>query len=123
MADLAVVQMVGDDAGHLAARLEGGIGQETHQADPAAAIDQADLVLAQEAAEPNRRRAIGLGDLAGGAAIDAEALHRRHFLFLLSIPPNFRRAARSMNRSRVPVQVSADLTPTPPPRPCSRLGR
>ena len=51
---LAVGQEFRDDAGHLAAVVEHRLGDRAHQADRAAAIDQADAVLGQDGSERPR---------------------------------------------------------------------
>ena len=62
---LAVDQEFRDDAGHLAAVLEHGVGELAHQADRAAAIDEADAVLGQDLAERRARPATKAGSVPG----------------------------------------------------------
>ena len=78
MADLAIVQVVGNDAGDAAAAGERRIGHEPHQPDPAAAIDEFDAGFGEERAEPDRRRAVSLIDPPGRAAINANTPNHRH---------------------------------------------
>ncbi len=47
----AVGQKFGDDAGHVAAVFEHGLGERAHQAGRAAAIDQPDIVFGEDFAE------------------------------------------------------------------------
>ena len=49
---LAVLEELRDDAGHLAAMGHDGAGDDAHQPDRAAAIDEADAGLGHVAAEP-----------------------------------------------------------------------
>ena len=51
MAGLALQQEARDDADHLAAAVEGGVGHHAHQADPAAAIDQRYALVGQQFAQ------------------------------------------------------------------------
>jgi hypothetical protein len=78
MADLALKQAVGDDADHLRARLQSGIGGDAHQPDGAAAIDQPDAPCR----DLTPQRAGGLREggacAGGGAAEDADATKRPH---------------------------------------------
>ena len=52
VARLALQQEARDDAHHLAAGLEGGIGHQPHQADPTAAINQGYAFAGQKLAQP-----------------------------------------------------------------------
>ena len=73
--DLPVGQLLRDHAGDLAAGLEHGVGDDAHQADVAAAVDQADAFAGQAVAQGDG--AFGVGRLAAGvgAAIDADRAH------------------------------------------------
>ena len=75
---LARAQKIRDDAGDGAAMIEHGFGDRAHQADRAAAIDQANIVFSEDPAEP----LCGLdeaGVCAGaGAAIDTNSLDSVH---------------------------------------------
>ena len=87
MRDLVIDQRLRDDAIGLAAAVEHGVGDDAHQPEPAAAIDEVDP------APPSSRRgraALGEGRVAtrGGAAIDREALRA-----LLQSPPARLRSA------------------------------
>ena len=57
MADLALQQAVGDDADHLGAGLQRGVGGDAHQPDRAAAIDQAEAARGDLASEGARQLA------------------------------------------------------------------
>ena len=72
MAGLALQQKPRNDARDPAAALEGGVGEQTHQADATAAIDQCYALTGQKLAQPD-------GNIAGrrigaktGAAEDAQ---------------------------------------------------
>ena len=54
--DLAFLQKARDDADHLAARFERGIGDGAHQPDPSAAVDDADPGARERRAEFARNR-------------------------------------------------------------------
>ena len=71
---LAGFQEVGDDARHIAAMVENGLGDGAHQADIAAAIDQIDAALGHLAAQC--RRSFGENGIVAeaGAAIDTNGL-------------------------------------------------
>ena len=58
---LAFEQMLRDDADHLAAGVECGVGDQTHQADVAAAIDQAVTTHGEQRAEDVRRFCVDRG--------------------------------------------------------------
>ena len=51
MRDLLLLKRAGDHAVRLAAAIEDGGGDGAHQADVAAAVDQADAALGQQSAE------------------------------------------------------------------------
>ena len=69
---LAHGQELGDDAGDLAARGERGAGHLSHEAQSAAAVDEADAVLRQRRAERARGFRIGGIGAFARAAINAE---------------------------------------------------
>src|SRR5688572_24035944 len=74
MGGLLLHQLLGDDAGHVAAVLVHRVGQLPHDAHAGAAIDQLDALVGEELAELPRGGAV-LGALAGvGAAEDADAV-------------------------------------------------
>jgi hypothetical protein len=75
---LAAGQEFGDDAGHPAALGERRRRDRAHQPDRTSAIDKADVVLGEDAAEGMRRLGearIGPGT---GTAIDADITNRAH---------------------------------------------
>src|SRR5690606_27856759 len=73
--DLPVDQLLRDHADDFAASFEHRIGDDAHQADVAAAVDQRDAVAGHARAEVAGEGGIG-GVVAGvGAAVDAESLH------------------------------------------------
>src|SRR5690606_14335664 len=73
--DLPVGQLLGDHAGDLAAGGQHRVGDGAHQADVAAAIDQAQAFLGDAVAEGDG--ALGIGGLGAGigAAIDTDRTH------------------------------------------------
>ena len=75
---LALGQEVRDDAGDLAAVVEHGFGKLAHQADRAAAVDQADAVLRQDFAEGAGGLDEGGVGSRAGAAIDADFSNGAH---------------------------------------------
>ncbi len=82
----APVRNVGDDAGDLAAVVERASRDRAHQAERAAAIDQADAVLGKGRAEalwpPSTKFGIGTGT---GAAIDADSFDRVHMVAMVAL--------------------------------------
>jgi hypothetical protein len=67
--------VLGDHADHFAAGFEHGVGDDAHQADVAAAVDEAEAFAGDALAEGD-----GCGCIAGivagvGAAVDAEGFH------------------------------------------------
>lgn len=75
MRHLPVGQLLRNDAGHLAAGGQDRIGDGAHQADVAAAVDQAQAVAGDALAQ--RRGAFDVDGLVAGigAAVDADAFH------------------------------------------------
>ena len=71
MARLAAHQESRDDADRLATCLQHGVGQHTHQADAAAAIDQGYALARQQFAQPRGRVAGGGAGAKAGAAENA----------------------------------------------------
>jgi hypothetical protein len=78
MSDLLVMEMRGDDAGDAAVAGEDGVGDATHQADPAAAVDQLDAGAGERATELVGGGAIVRQAAFRRAAIDAKALDGGH---------------------------------------------
>ncbi len=72
MAEFHIAQVRGHDADHLAAPVEDGIGDDTHEADAAAAEDQAHVALGQKSAEFGGGFAVNAVETLLGAAINAE---------------------------------------------------
>ena len=70
---LAHGQELGDDAGDLAARCERGAGHVSHQAQSAAAVDEADAVLCEGRAERARGLRIGRIGAFARPAVNADA--------------------------------------------------
>jgi hypothetical protein len=70
--DLLLLKRAGDHAVRLAAAVEDGVRDRAHQADVAAAVDQAEAALGQQAAEGRG----GVGerriDTGVGAAVDRD---------------------------------------------------
>src|SRR5581483_7949742 len=95
MADLGAQEMVGDDAGHLAAGAQRRIGHDAHEADPPAAEHDLDAGPGQAPAQLARRIAVALGAAAGGAAIDAHRLDPRWGCLGLAFAGTARRGARN----------------------------
>src|SRR5215207_6643517 len=72
MSSLLLDQLLGDDAGDVAAALLHGVGQLAHDADAGSAVDQLDVLCRQQRSQLPRRGAV-LGPGAGvGPAEDAE---------------------------------------------------
>src|SRR5690606_1130856 len=79
--DLPLLEEAGDDAEDVAARREHGAGEDAHETDRAAAIDEPDAGLGEDRAEPLGRFGIGGIGAGRGTAIDANAfeLHRSYW--------------------------------------------
>ena len=73
--DLGPLQELGDHADHLAAVLDDGVGEDAHQPDVAAAVDEADLAAGQRRAEAGGRLREGRRGARVGAAEDAQTGH------------------------------------------------
>src|SRR5688572_2962789 len=82
MAELGTLQMLRDDADHLAAGGHGRVGDRPHQADAAAAIDQTDVALGQFPA-----KLFGNVDETFGSALRRAAIDANRFNDLAHSPP------------------------------------
>ncbi|MNR16386.1 hypothetical protein D3C85_1329860 [compost metagenome] len=67
VANLGVFQRLGNDADHLATRSHGRIGNDTHQAHGATAVDQGQAARGDGLAEGDGRLAVGWVDAGAGA--------------------------------------------------------
>ena len=75
---LTILQKCRNDADHLAAVIQHGTGDFTHQADRAAAVDEPDAVFREDGSECPRGRHEGRVGARPGAAIDADLLNGAH---------------------------------------------
>src|SRR5207344_1672754 len=73
--DLGPLEELGDHADHLAAVFDDGVGQDPHEPDVAAAVDEADLAAGQRRAEAGGRLREGRRGARVGAAEDAQTGH------------------------------------------------
>ena len=87
MGDLPLRQELRDDPEHGAAGLEDGVGDDAHDADPAAAVDQADAGLSEAVAERAAGGGVGGVDPDAGAAEHGERVYGRHEHPSLLVPP------------------------------------
>src|SRR6185503_4202879 len=78
MVDLALLQEFGNDADHRAAGGEAGIRSESHQPDPAAAIDHGDAAPGQATTEACGGLSVAGVDLPRRAAINANGFNLAH---------------------------------------------
>ena len=79
MLDLKLLDVVGNDADHLAAGGQGRVGGDAHQADPAAAIHQLESAFANFTTDSPSRVLMALVDAVGGTAINANRPHVCHY--------------------------------------------
>ncbi len=80
VADLLDHEVLGDDADDPAAGGQRRVGQRAHQADPAAAEDDADAAFGGQAAELGRGLDVAALGAPRGAAVDAEVLELGHIV-------------------------------------------
>ncbi len=79
VADFALDEGARDDAGGFAAQTQHFIGDHAHQADLAAAVDEADIVVDHGARQQARSIGVDRVDALRGAAVDSKGFHRVHF--------------------------------------------
>ena len=85
MANLDLVQMVRDDADHIAAAGERGIGERAHQPDAGAAIDEADSPCGHGAAQFAGGLRMAAIDANPAGAIDAKGRVEAHSIDFQSV--------------------------------------
>src|SRR5690606_9919875 len=76
MRDFPVHELLGDDADHFAAGGQRGVGDDAHQADVAAAVDQGQAFLRQAGAQLRRALGVRRPRAGVGAAVDADRTQR-----------------------------------------------
>ena len=94
---------------HRAAGVQHGVGDDAHDADPAAAIDQADAGLAEASAERAPGVGIGRVDADAGAAEHGERVYSRHEYPSLSVLPVCPVAGKSASESSWRCQIVATV--------------
>ena len=70
-------QRLGNDANRLAARVQHGIGDSPHHANPRAAVDQANAARSQPAAQFSRSVQVSGVATRAGTAVNADSFHAR----------------------------------------------
>ena len=74
MADFEIEQVLGNDSDHRPARLQNGVGDDTHQTDIPAAVHQAPSLCSEKAAQLGRRAAVRSVGAGTGTAEHTDAL-------------------------------------------------
>ena len=74
MADFEIEQVLGNDSDHRPARLQHGVGHDTHQTDIPAAVHQAPSLCSEKAAQLGRRAAVRSVGAGTGTAEHTDAL-------------------------------------------------
>jgi hypothetical protein len=105
MADLALEQAGRNQPGHLAAGGHRRVGDGTHQADPAAAIDQLEPGACGQLAQSRRRRPKAAVRPVLGAAKDAQALRHPR-----SLQEPAQEPTGSLQRPASPLQQHANAS-------------
>jgi hypothetical protein len=82
MGDLAVNELLGDDADGTSTRVEHGVGELAHKTDVAAAVDQGDPALGKQLTKPTGGRSVGRRATAGRTTEDTD--HRLNSISVMS---------------------------------------